>query len=315
MKGSFKKYWEKFGTLTIFVVMYVLFAFVAPKSFRTPRNFVQIITQSATIILLACSEFFAILLGGIDLSIGSVVAFCGMITCKLMVSFQWPPALAFLVGSVGVGLLCGALNGTLINVTGVHPFIITLGTQSIFRALTLIISNAQATFGMPQSFTQMFGGLYHGVPMAVVIALIVALICWFITSQLTFGRNLYVMGGNREAAFFSGINVKKHLLMVHTLSGLSSGICGSVMAARLGAAEPNAAVGAETGAIAAAIIGGTSFFGGKGEIPNVIIGALILGLINNGLTMCSVPTFYQTLATGILLIAAVSLDHAISSKK
>lgn len=311
---NFKSYWEKFGTLAIFIVMWCAFAVIAPASFRTGGNFVQIITQSATIMLLACGEFFAILLGGIDLSIGSVVALTGMITAKLMVNFGMNPFLAFLVGAVLGGALCGFINGTLINLTGVHPFIITLGTQSIFRALTLIISNAQATFGMPKIFLQCFGGLLNGVPMSVVIALIVAVLCWFVTSKLTFGRNLYVMGGNRDAAWFSGINVKQHLLLVHTISGLCSGICGAVMTARLGAAEPNTSVGAETEAIAAAIIGGTSFFGGKGKIPNVIIGAVILGLINNGLNMCSVPTFYQNLATGLLLIVAVSLDQAVARK-
>ena len=317
MKGnvkSFKSYWEKFGTLAIFVVMWGVFAVIAPASFRTGGNFIQIVTQSATIMLLACGEFFAILLGGIDLSIGSVVAFTGMITAKLMVDFGLNPVLAFLLGAVLGGILCGFINGMLINMTGVHPFIITLGTQSIFRALTLIISNAQAKFGMPKLFLQCFGGLYKGIPTAVVIALIVAVVCWFITSKLTFGRNLYVMGGNRDAAWYSGINVKQHLLLVHTISGLCSGICGAVMAARLGAAEPNTSIGAETEAIAAAIIGGTSFFGGKGKIPNVIIGALILGLISNGLNMCSVPTFYQNLATGLLLIVAVSLDQAVSRK-
>ena len=312
--NSFKNYWEKFGTLAIFVVMWCVFAVVAPASFHTAGNFIQIVTQSATIMLLACGEFFAILLGGIDLSIGSIVAFTGMVTAKLMVNFGMNPFLAVLLGAVLGGALCGFINGTLINLTGVHPFIITLGTQSIFRALTLIISNAQATFGMPKIFTQIFGGLYHGVPMAVVIALVVAVLCWFIASKLTFGRNLYVMGGNRDAAWFSGINVKQHLLAVHTISGLCAGICGAVMAARLGAAEPNTSIGAETEAIASAIIGGTSFFGGKGKIPNVIVGALILGLISNGLNMCSVPTFYQNLATGLLLIAAVSLDHVVSRK-
>ncbi len=314
-KVGFKGYWEKFGTLAIFIVMWGIFAIVAPPSFRTPGNFVQIVTQSATIMLLACGEFFAILLGGIDLSIGSVAAFTGMITAKLMVDFGINPFLAVFIGAILGGALCGFINGTLINLTGVHPFIITLGTQAIFRALTLIISNAQSTFGMPKIFTQIFGGLWHKIPMAVVIALTVAVICWFFTSMLTFGRNLYVMGGNRDAAWFSGINVKRHLLAVHTISGLCAGICGAVMAARLGAAEPNTAIGAETEAIAAAIIGGTSFFGGKGKVPNVIIGALILGLISNGLNMCSVPTFYQNLATGLLLIAAVSLDHVVSRKK
>lgn len=317
MKGNakiFKSYWEKFGTLAIFAVMWCVFAAAAPPAFRSGGNFIQIITQSATIMLLACGEFFAILIAGIDLSIGSIVAFTGMITAKLMVEFGVDPILAFLLGAVLGGILCGFINGTLINLTGVHPFIITLGTQSVFRALTLIISNAQATFGMPKIFLQSFGGLFHGVSMAIVIAMIAAVLCWFVTTKLTFGRNLYVLGGNRDAAWFSGIHVKKHVLAVHTISGLCAGICGAVMAARLGAAEPNTSIGAETEAIAAAIIGGTSFFGGKGKIPNVIVGALILGLISNGLNMCSVPTFYQNLATGLLLIAAVSLDQAIARK-
>ena len=317
MKGNakiFKSYWEKFGTLAIFAVMWCVFAAAAPPAFRSGGNFIQIITQSATIMLLACGEFFAILIAGIDLSIGSIVAFTGMITAKLMVEFGVDPILAFLLGSVLGGIVCGFINGTLINLTGVHPFIITLGTQSVFRALTLIISNAQATFGMPKIFLQSFGGLFHGVSMAIVIAMIAAVLCWFVTTKLTFGRNLYVLGGNRDAAWFSGIHVKKHVLAVHTISGLCAGICGAVMAPRLGAAEPNTSIGAETEAIAAAIIGGTSFFGGKGKIPNVIVGALILGLISNGLNMCSVPTFYQNLATGLLLIAAVSLDQAIARK-
>ena len=317
MKGNakiFKSYWEKFGTLAIFAVMWCVFAAAAPPAFRSGGNFIQIITQSATIMLLACGEFFAILIAGIDLCIGSIVAFTGMITAKLMVEFGVDPILAFLLGSVLGGIVCGFINGTLINLTGVHPFIITLGTQSVFRALTLIISNAQATFGMPKIFLQSFGGLFHGVSMAIVIAMIAAVLCWFVTTKLTFGRNLYVLGGNRDAAWFSGIHVKKHVLAVHTISGLCAGICGAVMAARLGAAEPNTSIGAETEAIAAAIIGGTSFFGGKGKIPNVIVGALILGLISNGLNMCSVPTFYQNLATGLLLIAAVSLDQAIARK-
>ena len=317
MKGNakiFKSYWEKFGTLAIFAVMWCVFAAAAPPAFRSGGNFIQIITQSATIMLLACGEFFAILIAGIDLSIGSIVAFTGMITAKLMVEFGVDPILAFLLGAVLGGIVCGFINGTLINLTGVHPFIITLGTQSVFRALTLIISNAQATFGMPKIFLQSFGGLFHGVSMAIVIAMIAAVLCWFVTTKLTFGRNLYVLGGNRDAAWFSGIHVKKHVLAVHTISGLCAGICGAVMAARLGAAEPNTSIGAETEAIAAAIIGGTSFFGGKGKIPNVIVGALILGLISNGLNMCSVPTFYQNLATGLLLIAAVSLDQAIARK-
>jgi D-allose transport system permease protein len=314
-KLSFKVIWEKIGTIAIFIGMLLIFSLFAPPTFLTWNNITQIATQSSTTMLIACGEFFAILIAGIDLSVGSIVALTGMITAKLMINFGLDMFSAFLIGSVLFGLLLGGINGILVNVTNVHPFIITLGTQAVYRALTLILSNAQACFGFPGEFSTLFGGVWNGIPMPVVVALVVAALMWFITSKTTFGRNLYVIGGNRESAWYSGIHVKRHTLAVHMISGLCAGICGAVLTARLGAAEPNGATGYETSAIAAAIIGGTSFFGGKGTITGVIIGALILGLISNGLNMCSVPTFYQNLATGLLLIFAVALDTFISRRK
>ena len=314
-KLHFKTMWDKVGTIIIFFFMLIVFSFFAPKNFLSSRNLLQIATQSSVTLLLACGEFFAILIGGIELSIGSVAALCGMVSAQLMTELGMNYILAFIIGSVLMGALCGLINGTLINITGVHPFIITLGTQSVFRALTLIISNAKAWFGFDAKFTKMLGGLWNGISMSIIVALVVALLVWFLTTKTTFGRNLYVLGGNRDAAWFSGINVKTHVLAVHVIACTCAGIAGAVLTSRLGAAEPNAAVGYETEAIAATVIGGTSFFGGKGKIPGVIIGALVLGLINNGLTMCSVPTFYQSRATGLLLIAAVALDTAIARAK
>ena len=218
--------------------------------------------------------------------------------------------------AAGVGALLGAINGALINFTKLHPFIITLGTQSIFRGVTMIISDAKPIFGFPQSFKTAFGGMIGGkIPMPVVWALLVAAILWFVTTKSKMGRNFYALGGNKEAAWFSGINVRLHTLLVHIISGICAGICGVVMIARLGSAEPMAGSGHETFAIAAAIIGGTSFFGGKGKIPNVIVGALIIGLINNALNMLSVETYFQQVATGALIIGAVTLDMFISRKK
>lgn len=314
-KLTFKNVWNKVGTLIIFIVMLLVFALFAPPTFLSSRNLIQIVTQSSVTMLVACGEFFAVLIAGIDLSVGSVVALTGMITSQLMVKLGMNYILAILLGTILCGLLCGFINGFMINITGVHPFIITLGTQSVYRALTLIISNAKACFGFDARFTKTFGGLWHGVSMAIFVALAVALIMWFITEKTTFGRNLYVIGGSRDSAWYSGINVKKHVLAVHIISGVCAGIAGAVLTARLGAAEPTAASGYETEAIAAAVIGGTSFFGGKGRISGVIIGSLVLGLISNGLNMCSVPTFYQSLATGLLLIMAVTLDTVISRSK
>ena len=180
----------------------------------------------------------------------------------------------------------------------------------------MIISDAKPIFGFPQSFKTAFGGMIGGkIPMPVVWALLVAAILWFVTTKSKMGRNFYALGGNKEAAWFSGINVRLHTLLVHIISGICAGICGVVMIARLGSAEPMAGSGHETFAIAAAIIGGTSFFGGKGKIPNVIVGALIIGLINNALNMLSVETYFQQVATGALIIGAVTLDMFISRKK
>lgn len=314
-KKNFAYYWERFGTLIIFVFMILIISIFAPPQFLSAGNLIQIVTQSSTTMLIACGEFFAILIAGIDLSVGSAVGLTGMVTARMMVA-GIPPFLAVLAGGIGVGALLGAVNGGLINFTKLHPFIITLGTQSIFRGITMILSNAKPVFGFSQGFQTAFGGMLGGkLPMPVVVALIVAAGLWFITTKTKMGRNFYALGGNKEAAWYSGINVRLHTLLVFIISGICSGICGAVMIARLGSAEPMAGSGHETFAIAAAIIGGTSFFGGKGKIPNIIVGALIIGLINNALNMLSVETYYQQVATGALIIGAVTLDMFISRKK
>ncbi|MDR2528907.1 MAG: D-allose ABC transporter permease [Synergistaceae bacterium] len=314
-KKTFAYYWERFGTLSIFTLMILITSFFAPPQFLSTTNLVQIVTQSATTMLLASGEFFAILIAGIDLSVGSVLALSGMATAKIM-AVGLHPIFAVLAGSIGVGALLGAVNGALVNFTRLHPFIITLGTQSIYRGLTLILSNAKPVFGFPQSFKTALGGMLFGrIPMPVATALTVAAVLWFLTSRTVMGRNLYAIGGNRNSAWYSGIDVKLHTLLVFVISGICAGLAGAVMMARLGSAESMAGVGHDTFAIAAAIIGGASFFGGKGKIPNVIVGALIIGLINNALNMLSIETYYQQVATGSLIIGAVALDMVASHRK
>jgi D-allose transport system permease protein len=314
-KKSFTFYWEHFGTLVIFVFMILVTSLFAPPQFLSAANLTQIVTQSSTTMLLACGEFFAILIAGIDLSVGSVLALTGMVTAMMMKAGIHPAA-AVLLGAVGMGALLGAINGILVNFTKLHPFIVTLGTQSIFRGITLIISNAKPVFGFPQSFKTAFGGIAPGgIPMPVVVALSVALVLWFLTSWTKMGRNFYAIGGNRDSAWYAGIDVSLHTLLVFVISGICAGLAGAVMIARLGSAESMAGTGHETFAIAASIIGGTSFFGGRGKIPNVIVGALIIGLINNALNMLSVETYYQQVATGSLIIGAVALDMVVSRKK
>jgi len=308
-RKSFNEYWDRYSTFVILIVMVGVFAVLAPDVFFTPSNLIRITEQSSLTILVATGEFFAILLAGIDLSVGSVMALTGVTTAMLMVNGV-PPILAVLLGSVLLGAFLGAVNGTLISVTKLPPFIITLGTMSIYRGVTLSVTNARAVSGLPVEFTRFVGGRVFGyVPMPIIIALAVAgFLTWF-SLKTKPGRNIYAIGGNAESAWFAGINVRLHTILVFTISGICAGLAGMVNIARLGAAEPNAGIGFEVFAIAAVIIGGTSFFGGQGVIPKVVVGGLIIGVINNGLNMVGVSAFYQQIAMGCLIIAAVTLDR------
>lgn len=312
---SFTDFWEKYSTASILVLMVLVFGLLEPKAFLSGSNLVKIVEQSAITILLACGEFFAILLAGIDLSVSSAMALTGMITAKLMVNGVHP-SLAVLVGAVLLGAVIGAINGILINETGLPPFIVTLGTQAILRGLTMIVSGARAVSGVPAEFTRVTGGKLFGViPAPILIALITAAVLIFFTTKTQAGRNLYAIGGNPQSAWFAGINVKSHTVLAFTIAGLCSGLAGMVNVARLAAAEPNAGTGYETFAIAAVIIGGTSFFGGQGAIPKVVVGGLIIGVINNGLNMVGVSSYYQQIAMGALIIIAVTLDRFFGSSR
>lgn len=310
---TFNYIWQKYGTVGILIGLLAILAILKPNSILDPKSISQILTQSSVNILLAVGEFFAILIAGIDLSVGSVAALTGMIVAKLMVGGT-SPLVAVLIGVV-TGALIGFVNGMLVNKTKLHPFIITLGTQSIFRGLTLIISKARSVFGFPVSFSKGISGKILGVPVPVVVALVVALILAFFTTKCKAGRNIYALGGNKDAAWYSGVNVELHTLIVFIISGLCAGIAGIVLLGRVGAAEPAAATGFETYAIAAAIIGGTSFFGGKGKIFGVVVGGLIIGVINYGMTVLTVPSSYQQIVMGALIVISVAMDRFVANRK
>jgi D-allose transport system permease protein len=314
MKYSFRTFWQKYGILLILLLLVVIMGILSPKYFLTVNNLIQIILQSSITILIALGEFFAILIAGIDLSVGSVLALTGMVTAKMMVGGV-PIIVAILVGGILLGGLLGLINGVLVVQTGLHPFIITLGGLTIFRGVTLVISNARPVYGFPAAFQKTVAGdLFGIIPVPIIIALAVAVIFYIITTKTILGRNLYAIGGNQDSAWLSGVNVKIHKMVVFSLSGMASGIAGIVMIGRLGAAEPLAGQGFELYAIAAAIIGGTSFFGGKGRVSGVVVGAIIIGLINNALNILNVPTFYQQIVMGSLIILSVFLDKALSAK-
>ncbi|MDD3337696.1 MAG: D-allose ABC transporter permease [Lachnospiraceae bacterium] len=314
-KKTFSDYWSSYSTVAILVLMLIVFSALKPSAFLSTNNFVKIIEQSSITILLACGEFFGIILGGIDLSVSSTMALSGVVCAKLMLA-GWPPVLAVLVGIILFGAVVGAINGSLINLTNLPPFIITLGTQAIFRGFTYILSDARSVSGISTGFMQFVGGKLGGVvPMPIVIALIVALILIFFTTKTRAGRNIYALGGNPSSAYYAGITTKRHQLLCFVISGVCASLAGMVNIARLGSAEPNAGTGYETYAIASVIIGGASFFGGQGVVWKVVIGGLIIGVINNGLNMVGLSSYYQQIAMGALIILAVTLDRFFGASK
>lgn len=308
---NFPQFWDRYGTFFILTIILVIFGSISSQYFLTTNNIRQIFVQSSVTVLIGMGEFFAILIAGIDLSVGSILALSGMVTAKLMI-VGIDPILASLIGSICVGGGLGAINGALVNYTGLHPFIITLGTNAIFRGATLVISDANSVYGFSFEFVDFFSQDILWIPVPVIFALLVALFLWFLTNKTRLGRNIYALGGNKESAYYSGIDVKFHTMAVFVISGICAGLAGVVSTARLGAAEPLAGVGFETYAIASAIIGGTSFFGGKGRVFSVVIGGLIIGTINNGLNILQVQTYYQLVVMGSLIIVAVALDRLIS---
>lgn len=314
IKPNFSAIWQKFGTFAILMLIVALLGILQPQYFLTTNNLTQAVLQSCITIIIALGEFFTILIAGIDLSIGAVMALSGLFTGQLLVA-HFPVAIAIIIGIL-TGAVLGAINGFLVNKTGLHPFIITLGTQAIFRGMALVFSNANSVYGFPQSFKNVVAGWIGSViPIPVVITFVLAIILWFVTNKTVLGRNIYALGGNAQSAWFSGININLHRLIVFTISGAAAGIAGVVMTAQLFSADPNAGTGYETFAIASAIIGGTSFFGGKGTIVGVVVGGLIIGVINNGLNILNVPTYYQQIVMGALIIGAVFLDKLLSQKK
>ncbi len=305
--------WQKYGTIGIFLLLLAILVIAKPSSIFNADSIPQILKQSAVNILLALGEFFAILIAGIDLSVGAVAGLVGMLTAVMMV--HGVPVVPAIILGILLGTLMGLCNGLLVNKTGLHPFIITLGTQSIFQGAMLVISDSRNIYGFPVLFSNAMSASIFLVPVPVIIALIAAAICAFFTIKCKAGRNIYALGGNQEAAWYSGVNVKLHTLLVFMISGTCAGIAGIVLLGRVGAAAPTAGTGYETYAIAATIIGGTSFMGGKGNIAGVVIGGMIIGLINYGMTALTIPSSYQKIVMGALIIISVAIDHLVAKAR
>ena len=297
---------RQYGIFLAFILICGLLS-NASSQFLTVSNWTIIFTQVSINALLAFGVTFVIITGGIDLSVGSIVAVAGVVAA-LIASNQNLPLVVPVVGALLAGLFIGLLNGLIITKSKIAPFIVTLGVMTMGRGFALIISKGRPISNLSDTFNFIGGGDILGIPFPIIILLIVFIMSYFLLKKTVFGRYVYAIGGNEQAALASGINVNKIKISVYALCGALAGLAGILLTSRITTGQPNAGAGFELDAIAAAIIGGTSTSGGTGTIIGTLIGALLIGVINNGLDLLNVTSYYQQVIMGAIIIGAVLLD-------
>lgn len=310
--GRFSFSFRDAGTLIGLVIIVAFFATLVP-GFLSERNLINILQQSSINACLALGMTLVIISGGIDLSVGPTAAISAVMTATLLVS-GIPVPLAILAG-LGVGVVCGFINGVLVAYVGLQPFIVTLGTLSTYRAVALIYTGGNPVLGIPAGFRSLFNGTIAGIPIPVVIVAVVAVITWVLLKKTPIGEYLLAVGGNEEAAYVAGVPIARTKITAYVISGALAALASLILIGRLGAAEPILGNLWELDAIAAAAIGGASLMGGKGSVVGTILGAIILGTMRNGLTLMNVQAFYQLLATGLIILVAMMIDRATRGRE
>lgn len=294
------------GLLILVIFIIVTFFTMINSIYISPRNIVNILEQSVVNGFLAVGITFAIIIAGIDLSIGSTFAIAIVFVSKMLVSGM-NPILAVILGIL-IGAAFGTINGLLISKVKLQPFIATLGTMSIYRGIAYIVTGGNPVLGIPKSFRNLFGSDIFTIPVSIFILLIFVALTQLLLKRTKIGVYLYSVGGNEESAFLSGINIDRVKIFGYAMSGIGGALAGMVLLSQLGTGEPIAGVGAELNAIAATAIGGTSLAGGKGSPFAALLGAILLSALKVGLIVAMVPTFWQYVATGSIIIVAASVE-------
>ena len=303
----------KYGLLLALILLCTTLAIITPK-FLTVPNLMIIVTQVTINALLAFGVTFVIITGGIDLSLGSIVAVTSVVTATFARADTYPLVVPLGLGLM-VGLTFGAFNGLVITKGKVPPFIVTLGTMTIGRGLALILSKGRPVSNLSDAFNYIGGGNLFGIPIPIVILVIIFIICTLLLKKTIIGRYVYAVGGNELAARASGISVNRVKMFVYTLGGGLAALGGIILTSRISTGQPNVGVGFELSAIAAAIIGGTSTSGGVGSITGTLLGALLIGVISNSLDLLNVTSYYQLVVMGLIIIGAVLLDSLNKNKE
>jgi ribose transport system permease protein len=286
---------------------------IISDNFLSAYNILNILRQVSLTVITAGAVTMIMISGGLDLSVGGVLALAGVVAARLAV-YGIPLSMAFLSG-ISIGVFAGALNGLLIISTGIPPVIATLGTMYVSRGLAYILSNGSAVVnGLPDHFG-IIGELHIGfLPVLVIIMATILMLCHFVLSKTVLGRHIYAIGGNVNAAYLAGIPVRRVKLLLYVLGGTMAGLSGVLLASRLSCGDPNVGIGFEFDVIVAIVLGGTSLAGGEGRLSGTFIGALILAVLANGMNLLGIGAFYQYIVQGFILVLAVTLDFALRKK-
>lgn len=299
---------SQYGIYIAFLLLCILFAIMNPL-FLTPGNLINIVRQVSFNAILAMGMLMVIIIGGIDLSVGSVVALAAVVTASFVQTKNpiLPVPLAVLVG-LAIGAACGFFNGVIITKGKLAPFIVTMVSMTMARGVAQLFTKGRPVTGLLEQFDFLGAGFIMGIPVPIYILVVVIIITHFILNFTRTGRYIYAVGGNEPAAEASGLKVHRIKIMVYTFSGMMAGLVGIILTARLNSASPVLGNGYELDAIAAVVIGGASMNGGKGRVIGTVVGALIIGTISNGLDILNVSSYWQQIIKGIIILVAVLLD-------
>jgi ribose/xylose/arabinose/galactoside ABC-type transport system permease subunit len=306
MKIDLSHILRSYGILIAFVLVCIVMTILSPV-FLTVTNVLNIIRQSSIYGIMAIGMTFVILTAGIDLSVGSILAIAGAIAAG-SIKGGLGMGLAIVL-ALGIGLGCGLVNGVIITVGRITPFVVTLGMMSIARGLTLIYTKGYPISGFAPSFRYIGGGDLIAIPFPIILFILTTVVAWVILTQTRLGRYTYAIGGNEETVKLSGINSDVYKTIAYMFSGVASAISALILTSRLNSAEPVAGTGYELDVIAAVVIGGTSLMGGRGSVWGTLIGALLIGVINNGMNLLGISPYFQLVVKGLIIIGAVLLDR------
>lgn len=304
---SINDFMKKTGIFWVLVVLIVIMSF-ANSAFLTPRNLLNVAKQTSITTIIGVGMTFVLIIGGIDLSVGSVMALAGTLAASTAVVDKGIPIIITLLVGLAIGSACGVVNGLGIAFIGFPPFIMTLGMMTIARGSAMVYTNGTPIFGLSDTFNGISSSTFLGIPSLVYYMVVIFALGYIILNKTVFGRRVYAIGGNTEAARLSGVSVSKLTILVYTISGFLSGLAGILICSRITSGNATVASGYEMNAISAAVIGGVSMSGGSGSVVGTVIGALILTIIQNSFDIMGINSFYQDVIKGVIILLAVFLD-------